>query len=154
MEKILKQVKNYFYKFYEMGNFSIEQNKIKIKGKYLTGQYIRIENSSMNDGVYKVAYAKDGEITLQGFDLIDEEFEGVISSLAIPKQLINLLPKIEKYEEENKQSPIVSESFGTYSYTLATDTTGKAIGWEKVFASELKRWNKMYDNKRGVKRVK
>ncbi len=154
MERILKQINNYFYKFYEMGNFSIDHNRILVKGNYVQGQYIRIENSLMNDGVYRVAYAKDGEIRLEGFDLIDEEFEGVISSLAIPKQLINLLPKIEKYEEENKQSPIISESFGTYSYTLATDTSGKAISWEQAFSNELKNYKKMYDNKRGIKCVK
>lgn len=154
MERILKQINNYFYRFYEMGNFSIDHNRILVKGNYVQGQYIKIENSLMNDGVYRVAYAKDGEIRLEGFDLIDEEFEGVISSLAIPKQLINLLPKIEEFESENKRSSIISESFGIQSYTLGTDANGKILGWEQIFSDILKPYKKMYDNKRGVKCVK
>ena len=51
----------------------------------------------------------------------DEEFEGIISSLAIPNDLISLKAKIEVYESENKPSAIVSESFGNYSYSLATN---------------------------------
>lgn len=154
MEKILSEINNYFYKFYETGEYEIKNNTIVVKGDYLEGQYIRIEGSTLNDGIYKIKTVADKTLTIETQTLIDERFEGVISSLAIPKQLIKLLPKIEKYETENKISPITSESFGVYSYTLATDSNGKSIGWEQAFANELKLYRKMYDNKRGVKCVK
>ncbi len=154
MEKILSEINNYFYKFYEIGEYEIKNNAVVVKGDYLEGQYIRIEGSTLNDGVYKVKTVVDKTLTIDAQTLDDEKFEGVISSLGVPKRLINLLPEIEKYEAENKISPITSESIGVYSYTLATDSNGKVISWEQAFANELKRYKKEYDNKRGAKCVK
>ena len=119
MEKILNSINNYFYKFYESGSYSINTNTITVKGKYIIGQYVRIESSTLNDGIYKVAFVDGQNITLESLTMQEEEFEGVISSLAIPSGLIELKAKIEVYESENKPSAIVSESFGNYSYSLA-----------------------------------
>lgn len=155
MQKILDSINNYFYKFYESGNYSINTNTIKVKGKYIIGQYVRIEGSTLNDGVYKVIFVDGQNITLESLTMRDEEFEGIISSLAIPSDLISLKAKIETYESENKPSAIVSESFGNYSYSLATNANGQALTWQEVFSNELKPYRKpkLFWDKRGVKEI-
>ena len=155
MEKILNSINNYFYKFYESGSYSINTNTITVKGKYIIGQYVRIEGSTLNDGVYKVAFVDGQNITLESLTMQDEEFEGIISSLAIPSDLISLKAKIETYESENKPSAIVSESFGNYSYSLATNANGQALTWQEVFSNELKPYRKpkLLWDKRGVKEI-
>ena len=124
-------------------------------GSLIIGQYVRIEGSTLNDGIYKVAFVDGQNITLESLTMQDEEFEGIISSLAIPSGLIELKAKIEVYESENKPSAIVSESFGNYSYSLATNTNGQALTWQEVFSNELKPYRKpkLFWDKRGVKEI-
>lgn len=100
----------------------------------LPGQYFLIEGSVLNDGVHKAAAT----------DLADEIFSGRITPLAVPAAFIDLVERIDTYRTENATaSPYVSESFGGYSYSKATNAKGKVAGWKDVFASELKGWKKL-----------
>ena len=51
MEKILKYINNYFAKTRELGTITILDNKIKLKGSYIAGQYIYLKGSILNDGI-------------------------------------------------------------------------------------------------------
>ena len=152
MEEILRYLNNYFFRFKEVGKFTIQDNKIiGLKGEYLKGRYLLIEGSVMNDGVVKVISVVDGEVTLE--KPFNEEFKGVIYSLAIPQSLISLVDEIDSWKEENKKTNIVSESFEGYSYSRA-NTNGQVATWKDVFKEELRGYRKITDGKRLVKEVK
>lgn len=152
MNDILKYLNNFFYKAIEKGNFKITNNSIIVKGKYVQGQYIRVEGSATSDYVYKIISVNGNVITVTGAN--SEEFEGTISSLAVPKSLIDLIPQIEKFKLDNKPSAIQSESFGNYSYSKSTNKSGNTSSWKEAFANELNPYRKMNDSKRGVKVVR
>ena len=152
MEEILRYLNNYFFRFKEVGKFTIKDNKIiGIKGEYIKGQYLLIENSIMNDGVVKIINVVDGDITLE--KSFNEEFKGIIYSLAIPQSLISLVDEINLWKSENKKTNIVSESFEGYSYSRA-NTNGQVATWKDVFSEELREYRKITDGKRMVKEVK
>lgn len=159
MEVVMQYLHNYFYKFKEKGNFKIEFNSItrngeELKGKYVTGQYVRIIGSMTNDGVYKIICNEDElpGITLEGC-LNDEEFTGYICSLSVPKAFIGLCDDIQTYNDENKAGVMVSESFGGYSYTKAT-VNGQLATWKDAFSANLKPYRRMTDGLEWVKEVK
>lgn len=149
MNKILKYLNNYFYVFCESGDYEIKDNKISVRGKYIKGQYIRIEDSILNDNVYKVVNVLGNEIELENVQ--NEAFNGTISSLAIPKDLIDLESKVNEFELNNKPSNLSAESFGSYSYSIATNANGESATWVDVFKSYLKPYRKMNDTKRYTK---
>ena len=100
------------------------------------GQYFRIIGSVFNDGVY--CYTEDLTLT-------DETFMGKVEALAIPPDLLMLADEIMAYmqSDEAKPTALTSESFGGYSYTKATESSGAAASWQTVFAARLRRWRKI-----------
>lgn len=152
MEEVLRYLNNYFFRFKEVGNFTIENNKIVgLKGKYIKGQYLLIEGSILNDGIVKVESSVNGEITLE--KPFNEEFKGIIYSLAIPQSLISLVEEINLWKADNKKTNLISESFEGYSYSRA-NSNGQVATWKDVFKEELKEYRKVTDGKRMVKEVK
>lgn len=119
-----------------LGKFVIDGGHIN--AQLLNGQYFRIIGSVFNDGVHR--YTDD-------LELIDEEFEGAVWALAIPRAVIALAREIGEWNEKNgaaATSPYESESFGGYSYTKATDsTTGGAVTWQTAFRGRLAEWRKV-----------
>ncbi len=97
------------------------------------GQYFLIENSLLNDGVYRYPVS----------DLTDEEFNGFITLLNPPKDFLLLAKEIEEYTANNKLSGFQSESFGGYSYTKATKSDGSPADWQDVFQERLNVWRKV-----------
>lgn len=144
LTEICKEIKNWFEKNKFYGKFKIENHTISGDAfTLLDEQYFRIIGSVFNDGVYKN--------TPEGLSgLKDEEFEGSIWALAIPKDIIDLDGKISnwmaQYGGSNANSPFSSESFGGYSYSKSTgvDANGNSLnGWKLAFADELNRWRKI-----------
>lgn len=107
-----------------------------------TNQYFRIVGSVFNDGVYKY------DDTLE---LIDEEFDGAIWLMAIPKEVLKIADDIAKWQAQYEaidspnMSPYNSESFGGYSYSKASGTGSNGASgnsWQGVFGSKLSNWRK------------
>lgn len=108
-----------------------------------TGQYIHIEGSVFNNGVYQ--YGEDA--------LTNETFEGTVWLMGIPKAVIDLDAEItawrQKYEAISSpaMSPFNSESFKGYSYSKGTVSGGSgaesALGWQTVFYNRLAPWRKI-----------
>lgn len=151
MEEILSYLNNYFYRFYEEATYTILTGGIDVIGKYVKGQYIRIEGSLLNDGVYQVedvVSGGTGEGTIYISSLFDEVFEGTIYSLAIPNRLMQLSEKIKEYNATVGNSDIISESFGAYSYTK-----GQVSKWEDKFRGDLRQFRQIYDRKDKIPKV-
>ena len=143
MEDILSYINNYFAVTKEEGTFKIIDDAITIRGNYLQGQYIKLEGSILNDGIYKIESLGNKSITLVGAN--NEEFKGAIYSLAIPKDLVGISVKLEELKEKATNGIYESESFGEYSYTLAKNSKGEIYSNIDSFKNELKKYRKMRD---------
>ena len=108
------------------------------------GQYFRIVDSSINDGVYKYPVTT----------LNDETFNGSIIGMSIKPPVLEIMRKIEEWESKYanvssaSMSPFSSESIsGVYSYSKSTganDTSKDKSGtWQGTFGAELAPWRKM-----------
>lgn len=129
LEAILRHLNNYFIADVREGDYAVEGGNIALP--FLAdGQYFFIHDSIFNDGLHRYP----------AFDLVDEEFYGVIWCLAIPQAIINLADEIEAWQTKNAEilnSPYTSESFGGYSYTKASGDNGTAVSWQSEFADRL-----------------
>lgn len=143
MERILKYINNYFAKTKEKGEFVINDNKIKMNGKYITGQYVLITGSIFNDGLHKIKSVEDGTITLEQAE--NEEFKGTIYGLIIPKMILDLEQELRQLEKKYVSSIYNSESFGNYSYSLATNKEGQLMTAFDVIAEKLRPYRQIYE---------
>lgn len=106
--------------------------------RLVAGQYYRITDSVLNDGVW--CYDVDR--------LQDETFDGTVQSMRVPPELEKLCGEIEKWREDHAEaldSPYQSESFGGYSYSLkaGSDAGGGGTTWQSQFSARLAPWRKI-----------
>ena len=131
-----------------IGSITIQNGALSETYGLKVGQYFRIVDSTLNEGVYKYPLTT----------LTDETFNGAIWGMALPKAFIALLDDIEawkvKYNSLDTQdgrqalSPFNSESFGGYAYSKSSggtsDTTKDKSGtWQGVFGARLAPYRKM-----------
>lgn len=149
LDELCGYLRNWFEKSRFIGHFKIVNGVITSSNDgdmgLLDGQYIRIIGSVLNDGVYVYG------ATIEA--LQNEEFDGAVWSLAIPKQIVALAKDIEDWQEKYggagsaAMSPYSSESFGGYSYTKSAGNTENSAsglgGWQNAFASRLSQWRKI-----------
>lgn len=112
--------------------WTIADGTMEVPGA-LSGQYVRIIGSVLNDGVYQ--YPLTG--------LTDETFTGAVRLLVIPRTVLALVDEIEAWTEKNQPTAFTSESFGGYSYSKATNADGVAASWQDVFRARMAPYRKM-----------
>jgi len=139
LEQICAFIHNFFVYGREAGTFTIENGSIALPF-LVDGQYFRICGSRLNDGVYQ--YPTDA--------LADETFDGVIWEMRVPRAFLDLVTEIEAWQEKYGTAtagPYQSESFGGYSYTLKSSTTGTGsdagAGWQGQFRHQLNQYRKL-----------
>ena len=135
LTNLCAELRNYFETEKRFGTFTISGGSISPSDFLQDGQYFRIVGSVFNDGVYRHP----------AHDLTDETFKGAVWAMSVPPAVIELLQKIQEFEAAAANTPTayISESFGGYTYTKATDENGLPAGWRSVFKNELKRWGKL-----------
>lgn len=137
LDELCRELKNYFKKSTYFGNFEIVDGKIQTLDEILKqGQYFRIVGSVFNDGIYQYPTS----------NLIDEEFEGAVLAMAVPKEVIALASEIDEWEKANEKSlnsPYQSESFGGYSYSLKNGGDSGGLTWQSHFKTKLNKWRKL-----------
>lgn len=134
LETILMHLNNWFLvpDGVHSGTFDVKEGGIALP--FLApGQYFRICGSIFNDGLHQ--YPAD--------DLTDETFTGAVWALAVPRQLVNLSDEIAAWTEKNQPSAYTSESFGGYSYSKATGSSGAPMSWQDVFRAQLNPYRKI-----------
>lgn len=102
-----------------------------------SGQYFRIIGSVFNDGVHQYPDAT----------LNTETFSGSVWALAIPAEVVSLAEEMAAWETQYGAavaSPYQSESFGGYSYSKASGSSGSGTAsvWD-VFRAQLSQWRKI-----------
>ena len=135
LTNLCAELRNYFETKKRFGTFTISGGSISPSDFLQDGQYFRIVGSVFNDGVHRHP----------AHDLTDETFDGAVWAMAVPPAVVDLATEIEEYNKSDvgKPSPYISENFGGYGYTKATDANGTPIGWQKAFASRLNKWRKL-----------
>lgn len=103
-----------------------------------TGDYYLIEGSRRNNGIH--VYGDS--------DLRNETYSGIVTEICVPPEVLAILEEINTWQEKNAesvQSPYQSESFGGYSYTKASGSSGsgESTSWKTVFAPRLRIWRKI-----------
>ena len=133
LESVLHYLHNWFLVAVYDDLYTIKDGSIELPFLQ-SGQYFRIVGSVLNDGVYN--YPAE--------NLKDEEFTGSIWALAVPLAVLSLVEEITAWQAKNGASgPYTRESFGGYSYTKATNSSGVAVGWQDVFKAQLAPWKKI-----------
>lgn len=145
MTEVCQYLRNWFEKDKLQGTFTITNEGIAYSDgsalPIVNGQYFRVVNSALNDGVYK--YGED--------TLIPEEFEGAVWVMAVPPYVAALVTEIKNWQskyggsDSEAMSPYTSESFGGYSYSKNTGYSGDTggNGWQSMFGSRLSPWRKI-----------
>ena len=135
LTNLCAELRNYFETQKRFGTFTISGGSISPSDFLKDGQYFRIVGSVFNDGVHRHP----------AHDLTDETFDGAVWAMKVPPAVVELLQKIQEFEAAAANTPTayISESFGGYTYTKATDKNGLPVGWKTVFKNELKRWGKL-----------
>lgn len=137
LDKLLRELgwyrrPNKYVNQIKVGKFTIDGGNITPSDFLKENDYYRIIGSRFNDGLYQYPNS----------DLTDEEFDGAVWVMRIPPAVITLAQDNEKYAQSDagKQSAYVSESFGGYSYTKATNSKGVPLNWEHLHEDELDQW--------------
>lgn len=137
LDEICREVRNWFVKSDHdklFGNFEIQDGIIIPSINLKPKQYYRVIGSLYNDGIHQ-----EGVNTLE-----DEDFNGAIWRLYIPKDFLLLVDEIKAYNEKYGEiTPFTSETFGGYSYSKATNSNGVGVNWKDVFKSRLNQWRKL-----------
>lgn len=134
-------LRNYFERDIKHGHYVISGGVIGGDVSPLVGQYIRIVGSVLNDGVYKWTGG-----TIEG--LTDEEFDGSVWLLAIPKEVVDLAAEIGEWQtkyQDAVNSPFSSESLSasSYSYSKASGGSDGVRTWQDTFSKQLSQWRKI-----------
>lgn len=143
--EVCQYLRNWFDKKqpHFVGDITISNGALPQTYGLKVGQYFRIVNSTLNDGVYQYPITT----------LTDETFNGAIWGMSLPKAFIALLNDIEAWKtkyasaDSAAMSPYTSESFGGYSKSGgagSSDTSKDKSGtWQGVFGARLAPYRKM-----------
>lgn len=141
LTELCAEMKNYFLCNREadihVGDYVIENGALQDVDFLQNGQYFRIAGSIFNDGVYQ--YPTN--------ELSDEAFTGAIWAMAVPPAVVALAAEIEEWQTKNADvlnSPYTSESFGGYSYSKGSSTTGAGgYTWKDHFSARLTKYRRI-----------
>ena len=146
LEEVLRYVNNRFDRDrygrevgHADGRFSVVGGAVEIGG-LAEGQYFWVEGSALNDGLHRYGDA----------DMEDEDFEGRVVFLRVPRAVSDLAGEIADWCDANAKvldSPMQSESFGGYSYTRASGAASgneaPSAGWQVHFGARLRPYRKL-----------
>lgn len=132
-----KQDRSYIHR----GLFNISSGSITPLDFIKENQFFRIRGSDLNDGVY--------QNNAESLELLqDEEFDGEIWAMAVPRHFIALCEEIEKFNAKVDEMALVvtgyaSESWGGYSYSLSSSAPAAMVEWEKRINKKLNMYRKI-----------
>lgn len=152
LNEVLTSLKNNFYRYTNgVLNYSYTKDLTftassgKVAGAFtstfLVGEYIRISDSRLNDGVYLISAISTTEITIDttlDTTFTDEaEIECIITKIYIPNDLVALIAEIKTYNTNNT-SGLQLERQGNREIRYA-----KSSGWKDVFLNRLSKYRKL-----------
>jgi len=153
LQEVMEYIHNYFVPIKAVERtYAIESGMITPSFDAEDGDRFLICGSRRNDGVY--TWHADGiknDDDKKAAGLRDETFAGTIRVCSVPPALLALSEEIITWVatySDMLNSPIGSETFNGYSYTLKSGRIGaggasaKPMTWRDQFAGSLERWRK------------
>jgi len=148
INEIMEQINNYFSRTVESNTSVITGSTItgSFTETYITGQYIRLQHTILNDGVYKVVSQIGNVVTVEE-SLLDESPEDsyLIWGLAPPKDFLTLVTEIDTYTTAQTNVGVTSESQGERSVSYG-GSSGGSSSWQSVYQSRLSRYRKLFND--------
>jgi hypothetical protein len=131
-------LRNYFVVGVHSGTYVVSGGAFPPQTYLQEGQYFRIMGSVFNDGVHR--FPCD--------DLIDEEFDGEVWAMAVPRDAVALAEEVERYNAKVDEMLLVEkgytmESFGGYSYSLRVGAPAAMLEWAARIRRGMNRWRKI-----------
>ena len=139
LDSLCRECRNWFIRGEVEGVFTVSGGSLLPDSAPLRdGQYYYIGGSLYNDGVHRWP---DG-------DLVDEEFDGYIWTMGVPRDFLALAEDVGRYraridELAEKNTGYQSESFGGYSYTLPADAPEDVRELRERILAGKRRWRKL-----------
>lgn len=143
MYELLNYLNNYFVKTFEISALTFDSAGKTISGAsgtYLEGQYILIEDTVLNDGVYKITDITAGVITVTEA-LQDETNTAYLWGLTIPGTVVALESEIATFKASTSDG-LASESQGSRSVSFKNGSS-----WSEVFKARLTPYRRLYSDK-------
>ena len=144
LEQVLGSIHNWFTRdTLEVRGCTISEGALPASVHVPEGAWYRIQGSLLNDGMHLRGDEDEG--------LVDETFDGVITTHDIPRALLAVAEEISQWQAKNGDKatgPYQSESFGGYSYSLGGSSSTAngnvpVTGWQAAFAGRLRQWRKL-----------
>lgn len=138
LTEICASIKNYFLRDIISGTFELKSGAVPLLELH-EGQYFRIVNSALNDGVW-CNTAEDLKA------LREETFSGEIWLMSVPRDFEELCETITAWRAKNETanslnlSPFSSESKGGYSYSKSGNSS---VSWQQQFAKRLNPYRRL-----------
>lgn len=143
LTEICGYLNNYFDVERHKGDIKIQSGVIYCNEKQInieSGQHFALFRKNFVVGVYK--YGTD--------TLSDKEFIGAVWLMDVPQAVTSLVNEIKAWQDKYggadsaANSPFQSESFGGYSYSKGSSSSGgSAITWRDMFGSRLSQYKKV-----------
>ena len=143
MYELLNYLNNFFVKTFEISTLTfagVDKTISGLAGTYLPGQYIMIEDTVLNDGVYKVATVNAGIVTVLE-DVQDESNQAHVWGLKIPAEVVTLEAEISAFRETASDG-LASESQGSRSVSYKNGSS-----WSDVYKARLIPYRRLYSDK-------
>ena len=165
LREVMDFIHNYFVPISaEQREYTIADGMISPSFGAEDGDRFLICGSRRNDGVYTwhadvigtddderiPPETEGGEEAIKAAGLRDETFAGTIRVCSVPPALLTLSGEIKTWVETNSaalSSPMQSESFNGYSYTLKAGGGSGGSGplsWRDQFGNQLERWRRPF----------
>ena len=160
MLEVMRECRNFFEFSLEEGEFSLSGGEIGLRGAFIeatreyrpyrVGEYLLLTGSAGVDGLYAISGADDGVYTLEGVNA-DEEWEGAVWALRIPRPFVALCAEIEAFHQgAGRPTAYTSEMVvGLHQWTRSLSKSGAPIGWREVYSKSLAPYRRMFTMVRG-----
>ena len=163
LREVMESINNYFVPLSaEKVTYTIRDGMISPSFGAEDGDRFLICGSRRNDGVYTwhadvignddderiPPSTQGGEETIKAAGLQDETFAGTIRVCSVPPALLSLSGEISQWVASygaQLASPMASETFNGYSYTLKSGGGSGGSGpltWRDQFGKQLDRWRR------------
>lgn len=144
IEQVLRELNDYFFRSSCNGtNIAADGVTVDDVSAFTVNQYILVNGSRINDGVYKIKAIVNADKKLMADGLQVESGEFNVYGLAIPKAVLDLATEIEAYIAKNPDG-IAAETLGDYSVTYGGGRGSNDFSWKSVYRSRLAAFRQVF----------